>query len=101
MKLLPKTVAEKIPPLYSQENENDPVVYVKFFDPCSNWTWYVLEYSPEERLFFGYVVGFDAEFGYFSLDELTSIKNRFGLGIERDLYWKPTPLSRVLNGEVR
>src|SRR6266852_3107167 len=32
-KLLPKEIVEQLPPLYSQENEQDPMVICKFFHP--------------------------------------------------------------------
>lgn len=86
---------EKVPPLYSQENSDDPICYVKFFDPCSNWTWYGMEYDPNDKLFFGYVIGFEKELGYFSLDELMGVKNKLGLPLEMDLHFDPTPLSKV------
>lgn len=82
-------------PLYSQENEADPVAVVKFFDPCGSWTWFATEYDPATRTFFGLVKGFEEELGYFSLDELESVKGPLGIGIERDLYFKPTPLSAL------
>jgi hypothetical protein len=94
MKLLTKELLKKLPPLYSQEKVEDPMVIAKFFHPCSNWTWYAIEYDPEEKLFYGYVIGFENELGYFSLTELESIKV-LGLGIERDLYFDPTPLSVI------
>lgn len=96
MKLLTKEIIKKLPPLYSQENNPDPLVVVKFFDPFSQWTWYAIEYDPKERIFFGFVVGFEEEMGYFSLDELESIGR-----IERDEYWKPVRLSLVKAGKVR
>ena len=46
MKLLTKQIIDDLPPLYSQENVDDPMVVVKFFCPWSNWTWYVVEGSP-------------------------------------------------------
>jgi hypothetical protein len=49
--------------------------------------------------FYGYVSihgDFCDEWGYFSLSELESIKcPPFGLGIERDLYFNPKPISKV------
>ncbi|MCL6481523.1 MAG: DUF2958 domain-containing protein [Firmicutes bacterium] len=42
----------------------------------------------------------ESELGYFSLDELESIRGPLGLKVERDLYWKPVPLSKVKSGEV-
>lgn len=98
MKLMTKAIEKKIPKLYSQEKVNDPIVYVKFFCPWSNWTWYATEYDPETRQCFGYVEGHEGELGYFSLDELETITGFGGLKIERDLHFKPTPLS-VIKGK--
>jgi len=94
MKLLTKSILEKLPPLYSQEHISDPTIQVKFFTPWSNWTWYGIEYDGND-LFFGYVEGLENDMGYFSLSELQSINGPFGLKIERDLYFNPRPLSKV------
>jgi len=97
MKLLTKELENQIPPLRTQEEKGmDAVVYAKFFTPDSNWTWYITEYDPADRLFFGYVIGLENEFGYFSLDELESVKGPLGLPIERDLYFMPKPLSEIV-----
>jgi hypothetical protein len=75
-------------PLYSQQNEEDPMVVAKFFDPCGSATWYLTELNAEERIAFGYVTGLSYdEFGYVSIDELESLERPFGLTIERDLYF--------------
>lgn len=95
MKMLTKKILAKLPPLYAGEQEEDPIIQVKFFTPWTNWTWYGLEYDPEQRLFFGYVEGLENEIGYFSLDELESITGPWGLKIERDMYFTPCPLSKV------
>ena len=102
MELLPAETAAQLPPIYTHDGDPDAPVVLKIFDPCSNWTWYATEYDPEQRIFFGFVVGHEEELGYFSLDELQSVKNRLGLPLERDLHWNPeTPLSKVVNGEKR
>ena len=100
MKLLTKEILKKLPPLYSQENNPDPTVWVKFFDPTGSWTWYATEGSQEDDdfIFFGLVDGFEEELGNFSLKELESVKGKFGLGIERDMYFIPKPLSQVRRG---
>jgi hypothetical protein len=100
MKLLTPTIEATLPPLYSQEEVEDPIVRVKFFTPWSSWSWYGTEFSrtaPDgtPNLFFGWVVGQEAELGYFSLDELESIRGPVGLRIERDIHFKPRPLSEV------
>ena len=85
-----------MPKLYEQEIKGeDATIYVKFFDPCSNWTWYASEYDGTDT-FFGVVVGHDVELGYFSLQELQECRNRLGLGIERDIYFKPTTIREVM-----
>jgi hypothetical protein len=93
-RLLPDSIARQIPPLYATENVSDPVAHVKFFTPDSSWTWFVTEYSPEQRLCFGLVLGLERELGYFSLDELEEIRGPLGLPIERDLHWQARPLSK-------
>jgi Protein of unknown function (DUF2958) len=108
MKLLTKALLEKLPALYSQENNPDPMVVCKFFTPDAGWTWYAIEGSPVDAngyydtdkekvdfLFFGLVSGIEVELGYFSLSELTSIRGKFGLPVERDRYFEPTRLSAI------
>ncbi len=102
MKLLTKEIIKLLPNLYSQENEKDPMVYCKFFDPTGSWTWYATEGEETDNndfLFFGFVIGFDAELGYFTLSQLETAKKGLtglqSLPIERDLYFTPCRLSEV------
>lgn len=100
MKLMTKALEKKMPKLYETEKSEEKIAIVKFFNPCGAGTWYGIEYDPEERLFFGYVdLGNPdfAEYGYFSLDELESIKLPFGLKIERDLYFEPKNMKDIVN----
>lgn len=98
MKLLTAELRKSLPPLYSQEHVADPMIRVKFFDPCGSATWYGLEFDGNDT-FFGYVTGFGSdELGYFSLSELEAIRGPLGIGIERDLYFTPVPLSSVKGG---
>jgi hypothetical protein len=109
MKLLTEEIKKKLSPLYANEEKSKEEIMVplKFFSVHSNWTWYVTEGSlvcPNhamvdckevecisrrwtDYLFFGLVDGAEEELGYFSLQELEEN------GVERDLYWKPKPLS--------
>jgi hypothetical protein len=103
-KLLTAENKKDLPALYSQEHNPDPLVVVKWFSPYSGWRWYATEGQPDEEagyLFFGLVTGQEDELGYFTLAEL-DVK---GMGghlplVERDMYWTPTPLSKVRSGEV-
>ena len=94
MDLLTKELREQLPPLYSQEHETDPLMICKFFTPDSNWTWYACEFDGQD-LFFGWVIGFEHELGYFRLSELMRARGPFGLSIERDLHFSPTRLSEI------
>jgi hypothetical protein len=72
------------------ENGNtiDDTLRVKLFDPCSSWTWYIQGWDGE-NICFGLVVGFEKEWGSFSLKELSSIRGQLGIGIEIDTYFTP------------
>jgi len=96
MNLMTKELRASMPKLYALEKELDPVAKVKFFAPWSDWTWYATEFDGEDT-FFGLVIGFEAELGYFSLQELEEVRGPGGLRIERDLYFEPTPLSQLNN----
>lgn len=73
-----------------QELDFYPVV--KLFNPCGAATWLLTEIDPEDHdiawglcdLGMGH-----PEFGTVSLTELASVRNRLGLGIERDRWFKP------------
>ena len=67
---------------------------VKFFTPDSSWSWYGSEFDGED-IFFGLVIGFVAEFGYFSLSELESVRGPLGLPIERDEHFEPKSLKEL------
>lgn len=95
MPLLPDNIREQLPPLYSNEEQGlEARALVKFFTPDSNWTWYASEFDGRD-IFFGLVVGFEVEFGYFSLSELESVRGPLGLPIERDKYFQPTTLREL------
>ena len=105
MNLLTKKIKSELPKLYAQENKgNEAIVYVKFFTPDSDWTWYategeeVIDEETGEVLdfrFFGLVNGLEKELGYFSLNELKMYNSPLGLTIERDLYWEPKMLKEI------
>jgi len=91
MKLLTKELIAKLPELYATEDVEleDKLILAKLFTPWSTWTWYVIEYDGEDRCF-GFVKGHEAEFGYFSIKELSEIVGPYGLKVERDKYFEPT-----------
>jgi hypothetical protein len=99
MKLMTKALEKRFAQVGRQESVKDPTVIAKYFYPIGAATWYATEYDPESRVFFGYVSIFgdwNDEWGYFSLAELESFTGRFGLGIERDLFWDEMPASQAI-----
>lgn len=99
--LLTKENRKALPALYSTDStpEGEKMAVVKLFDPCGRFTLYVVEFDQADTLF-GYTIsplGPDCdEYGYASLSELASVKNRLGLGIERDRHFTPKPMTAVL-----
>ena len=82
----------RVPKFYSSEEVplKEKMIYMHFF--IGGCDWYATEYNPEEKLFFGFAIlnqDYEmAEWGYFSLEELSEIKVKW-LEVDRDLYWKP------------
>ena len=106
MKLLTKELRAALPALRSQDGKNEAaIVHAHYFSILSGWDWWVLEGEPDvdesgaevDFRFFGFVAGWEGEYGYFSLNELDSAK-RGGLMplVERDLHWTPKPIGEVL-----
>ena len=107
MKMMTKEIEKRIPDLGGTENlGSNASVHVKFFSPWTGWTWYATEYDPIDQRFFGYVCGDSAEYGYFSLDDLTSVDIMEGVPVvARAKHWTwKTPIGEVVSkieaGEV-
>lgn len=99
MKLLTKGLLERFEKVGRQEETANPIVIAKFFNPTGAGTWYATEYDPNDKIFFGFVSIFgdwNDEWGSFSLEELESYRDQFGLGIERDLYFGEQRISQVV-----
>ncbi|MCP4543364.1 MAG: DUF2958 domain-containing protein [Chloroflexi bacterium] len=83
-----------VPQRYATEKQDAPLAIIRLFTPDSSWTWYITEYDGDDTLF-GLVVGMETEIGYISLSELQSVTGPRGLRIERDLWFKPVPITEV------
>lgn len=101
MKLLTKEILDAFKKQgdTSQKEAKDIKIVVKFFGggACS---WYCYEYDPKNRIYQAFVNLGDpqmAECGSVSQDELESVKFRFGLGIERDMYFGDHTLQEVID----
>jgi hypothetical protein len=122
MKLVTAEIKKTLPGPRATENDGDPLARVKFFNPAGVGTWYATEgwnvirepgggyreaplseyprtngETIEDTIFFGWVsLGMgEGELGTFSLREIEAFKGPLGIGIERDLYFRPTKLSEI------
>ena len=96
MILIPDDIRARLLANGAVEAETDHLPVVKLFDPCGAATWILTEMMPDgDRLFGLCDLGLGCpELGYVSLGELESVQGRLGLGIERDLFFRPRfPLS--------
>ena len=98
--LIPKELLATLPNLYdTTAGGSDPLCQVKLFTPDANWTWYIIEYSQDDKdTCYGYVQGLEDELGYFSLEEIKGIRSSLGLPVERDIFFEPTLLSEIKAG---
>ena len=100
--LIAESILENIPDLYETERSINPICHIKLFTPDSQWTWYIIEFSKEDKsTCYGYIKGFESELGYFSLQELESINGPLGLAIERDLSFSPTALEIIRKIKIK
>jgi len=97
-----KELEQRFPKLYATEKmkPKDVRIIAKYFHPFSSWTWYAVEFDSERRIFFGYVRGLENELGYFALDEFESYRGRYGIGIERDLFFGEHSLADVMEKQL-
>lgn len=99
--ILTQQQLSELPDLYTQENIKDPLCHFKLFTPDSNWSWYIIEFSHEDKTTcFGYVKGLESELGYFSLKEIEDVKGPLGLAVEVDSSFIPVHLSEIKGGTL-
>ena len=125
MKIMTIDIMKKLPALYANDQKGtDAKIIFKLFYPDFNWTWYVTEGAPivkkedgeieqfesykdvlkagysveniQDWLLYGLVTGYDAELGYFTLNELLNTRGILGCQIERDLYFGNPTLGEVM-----
>lgn len=93
--LLPDEIAQTIPRLNGTSEDPDPIIRVKWFMPDGGFTWYVVEFDPETRVCYGFVIGPFPEWGTFFFDEIQQVRGALGLPVERDLHFDPCPSSKI------
>lgn len=99
MKLLTKEITKALDK-EGLTGQNAQVPICKFFNPCGASTWLIFAREKEnpDILWGLFDLGMECiEYGTVSLSELQTLRLRFGLKIERDLYFHPKKHS---NGEL-
>ena len=102
MKLLTKDLKDKLITNHNNikgSGKYNAKAIVKLFNPSGVGTWYLSELDPETNIAFGLCDLGDPEFGYVSIDELSEVRGFMGLGIERDLHFKPTKFDDLMRGK--
>ena len=95
-----KTAAKKQYKTYAEDclKNVDQNIVAKFFNPCGDGTWYLVNMHEDEDYCWGFVVmnGY-VESGSFSLNELKSVRLPYGLKIERDKSFRKMTCTELLN----
>lgn len=112
---IPLSIAEELTHRYhysAETGEGAADAIVKFFNPAGAQTWYISEGCPldwngepceidaaEDWHLFGFCdlgMAGCAELGYVLLSQLQAVRvGPFGIEIERDIHFKPTPLAEI------
>jgi len=94
-KLWMKTAFNKVPKLYSTENQGDNArAFVKFFSNFSDRRDYILEYDPEEGIAFALTTeNGEQELGYISIPEMQEVNDNF-----RKHRFPCPPIQREMHG---
>ena len=101
MKLFTKAILNKIPTLEQSKSLSidDQKVWLKLFNACGGQTWYITSLDVDSNLAYGFVNLGDnqmAELGYIDLNELMKIPRSMRFMLERDRFFDPMPLRKVI-----
>ena len=101
MKLFSKAIDKKLfqqYPIGSELSKQD--VVVKIFNPSGRGTWYILNSDPEDPDYLWAIVdlGYGAEVGSVSRNDLEAYRGGYGLGLERDLSFDPINAEELYKG---
>lgn len=92
-KLFTKGIIDKAVAQYPKGASLDQMIIAKFFNPVGAGTWWLFNLEPDDPMSYawGFAEIFEFEMGSFCPQDLIDIKLPFGLGIERDMHFKPIP----------
>jgi hypothetical protein len=98
MELFDDELRQKLPPLNSQEAEDDPFVFAKYFLPDTDTAWFVMEgqAAGDEFVFYGFITQPVNRFAEFHLSQLERLRGPHGSCVERDAAFTPGRLTDVV-----
>jgi ppGpp synthetase/RelA/SpoT-type nucleotidyltranferase len=101
MKLFNKTIDNKLFKQYQFGSDlSKQKVVAKIFNPYGNGRWYIINSDPNDPDYLWAIVdlGYGAEVGSVSRNELESYRNKMGLSFERDLYFDDINAEKLYEG---
>ena len=103
MPLLSQSARAALPPLYSQEDATDPMIFAKLSSPESEWACYLVEGSPrgDDFLVYGLFISGGKHWGQLLLSELETALREKGLSPSEEDYQRPVRLSELIPGMRR
>ena len=98
MELLPDELRQRLPPLHSQDQAVEPMVWIHYQIGTTSIHWYVIEGQPEgdDFVFFGFVADRNPDFRMFRLSELKDRRGLFDERVVRDEDFVPGMLTDVV-----
>jgi len=103
MKLFNKTIDRQLFKQYSLGSDlSKQEVVVKIFNPTGAGNWFILNSDPQDPDYLWAIVdlGYGAEVGSVSRNDLETYRGRFGLGFERDLGFDPMNAEELYQGLI-
>lgn len=97
MELLPDDLRSRLPPMHTQDDELEPMVFARYSLAGTPLVWYVIEGQPEgeDFLFFGFVLDRHI-FRQFRLSQLEAARGPDGQSVMRDAAFIPGRLTDVV-----
>ena len=71
-----KDLLKDVPELYSQDGKGIKADVYLVLEGINGWKWYITEYNEKDNLAFGYVKGFENEWGYIDIEEIQNNINK-------------------------
>ena len=97
MQMVTVSALKTLPPLYSQDTKDDPIIYVKLASADESWVGYLTEgaHVGEDFVVFGLFVGAGRTWGQLSVKKLEEGLHNAGISAHEEASFHPAPLSRV------